>query len=94
MNQNKYTKTYMEKSKEAFEKALIVTPYKTGNLRYKAMEYRFNKGGTATIRVNLVKAPYAEYIDRPGYKTYGWWDKYLDKYVEELQKITGARRKK
>lgn len=94
MIENKYVKTYMGKSKNAFQRALVVTPIKTGNLRYKAMKYKRNKGGTATIRVDLGIAPYAEYIDRPGYRTHGWWDKYLKQYLVELQKVTGAKRRK
>ena len=94
IEENKYVRTYMETSKKAFERALIVTPYKTGNLRYRAMKYRYNKGGSATIRIDLGIAPYAKYIDKPGYKTHGWWDRYLDQYVKEIQSLTNAKRRK
>ena len=94
MSENKYVTTYMGKSKNAFQRALRVVPIKTGNLRYNATKYERLNHNRATIRIDLAVAPYARYIDQPGYRTHGWFDKFRNTYIQELQKATGARRKK
>lgn len=90
----KFIKTYMNKSKNAFQRALVAVPIKTGNLRYNAMKYKRLKGNKATIRLDLNVAPYGEYINRPGYRTEGWWNRFLETYLDELQKSTNARRER
>ena len=56
MNENKYVKTYMGKSRNAFQRALVVTPIKTGNLRYKAMKYKRNKGRNGDYKSRLTNS--------------------------------------
>ena len=87
----KYKDKYLDASEDAFKKALSVVPYKTGNLRYNAIRYSENNN-KAVIRLALGIAPYGEYIDRIGYRTHGWWDKFIDEYTKNIQLNTNARR--
>ena len=58
-------------------------PYKTGNLRDNSYKLVKTSSGYE-IYLDLNVAPYAEYIDRPGYKTEKYWDIVADKIIDEI----------
>ena len=59
-------------------------PYKNGYLSGQSLPAGLNIKDTPDgwkISINLINTPYAEYIDRPGYKTNGYWDKVCKKFL-------------
>ena len=71
-------------------------PYKTGLLsnQFPGKEGGFRietlSPGTYKIYIDLSTVPYAEYIDKPGYRTYGYWDKAVENYVSIMAHELGG----
>lgn len=68
---------------QAVHKNLNLVPYKTGNLRYRGVKKtRYRDGPGVYIDDNI--APYGKWIDRPGYKTHGWWDRFTSSTTNDF----------
>lgn len=78
------------KSRKAFLRCLHLVPYKTGKLRNQGVKYK-EVGNDSIIYVDLEITPYGEYINRPGYKTRGWFQKLCKAYARELENIKGGK---
>ena len=74
------------KSRKAYLKCLYLVPYKTGKLRNHGLKYN-EIGQNSLIYVDLDITPYGAYINRAGYKTHGWFNKFCDRYERELRKL-------
>ena len=72
-------------TKAAFDRNLKLIPYRTGNLRYKATKLKNIPGG-CMVFIDLNTAPYGEYINRPGYRTHGYWERFVDSFISDLIK--------
>lgn len=59
-------------------------PYLTGNLAYNAL-HLIKKPNGYDIKIDLNIAPYAEYIDRPDYRTYQYFDKAFQEFYTNLK---------
>ena len=64
-------------------------PYLTGNLAYNALYIKKTSSGY-DIGIDLSKAPYAEYIDRPGYRTEGYWEEAIEEFLQAIAKDLGG----
>lgn len=91
MSQARFREKFDNKSRKAYEKSLYVVPFKTGKLRRQGCQYN-ELGKKSIIYVDLEKCPYAEYINRPGYRTRGWFRKLCFTYEKNLNKIKGGKR--
>lgn len=89
MSQARFREDFKGKSRRAFEESLYVVPYRTGKLR-RNTKYQ-DVGKNSRIEVDLNKVPYAEYINRPGYKTHGWWRRLCNVYEFKLRRLGGKR---
>lgn len=59
-------------------------PYLTGNLAYNAFQiHKTNQGYELSIDLNI--APYAEWIDRPDYRSYQYFDKAFKTFYNNLK---------
>ena len=61
-----------------------------GNLMNNAYKIKSLGDGKYDIYLDLDIAPYAEYIDQAGYKTYGYWDKAMRKLIKSIAKQLGG----
>ena len=67
---------------KALQNSRYMIPIKTGNLRYNGV--KLNNGIKLKIYVDDAVAPYGKWINEPGYKTAGWWDKFVKTFVANL----------
>lgn len=82
----RFREDFKGKSLKAFRESVYTIPYKTGKLR---RNVKYNEvGKNSRISVDLEKVPYAEYINRPGYRTHGWWDKLCNVYRFKLKRYS------
>lgn len=65
-------------------------PYKTGNLAYNAFQIIKIDDEHYDIKIDLSVAPYAEYIDRPGYRTFGYWDRAIGDMIKQITADLGG----
>lgn len=90
----KLEKKYLMDIDEAMNKAYAIVqktlPYKTGNLSRNAFKLERTANGYK-LYVDLKIAPYAKYIDQPGYKTDGYWEKAVQLFLNILiQQFPGS----
>lgn len=65
-------------------------PYKTGNLSHNAFKVIKIDDEHYEIKIDLSIAPYAAYIDRPGYRTFGYWNKAVDTIIQQIAADLGG----
>lgn len=79
-------KRFKGHSRLAFNRCLYLVPYKTGKLRHEGVKYQ-QVGQDSIIYVDLNITPYAEYINGPGYRTKGWFNRFCRAYADELKRL-------
>jgi len=85
MSYDRFREDFKGKSRKAFQESLYTVPYKTGKLRRNTKYTEVGKN--SRISVDLRVVPYAEYINRPGYRTHGWWNRLCNVYRFKLKRI-------
>ena len=80
-NLNDLIYPYVAKHFAVLQKQL---PYLTGNLAYNATKLKRVDGGYE-IGIDLTIAPYAEYLDRPDYRSYRYFDKAFETFYRNLK---------
>lgn len=78
-----YRMSFVGGSLKAFEECLSLVPYRTGKLKNKGIKYKATVKGS-TIYIDLSVCPYGAYIDEPGHKTAGWWNRFCEAYRQKL----------
>lgn len=73
-----------------FEIIRKTLPFKTGNLSQNAYQLIKIDENKWDIKIDLNIAPYAEYINRPGYKTEGFWEKAINELSTLIAKDLGG----
>lgn len=69
-------------------------PYKTGNLSINAYKYYEEDDGDDVIfhvYIDNSIAPYADYINKPGYKTSGYWESTKNLLINYLNSTLGGK---
>lgn len=72
---------YVQKHYAILQKQM---PYLTGNLAYNALHLVKTRDGF-DIQIDLSIAPYAEWIDRPDYVSYQYFDKAFQLFYKNLK---------
>ena len=90
MTQKEVADLIDEKVRTAFEIARKTLPYKTGNLSMNAYQIVKIDDTHFDIKIDLNIAPYAEYIDRPGYRSYGYWDRTAQLIIDMIAQELGG----
>lgn len=79
--------------KSIFTNAEIIRktlPYKTGNLQNNAYKIKKIDDTHFDVTIDLSIAPYAEYINNPGYRTAGYWQFAMLKLMNLIADETGG----
>lgn len=69
----------------------VTLPRKTGNLQDNAYYIKKIDDYHYDIGINLEIAPYAQYINEPGYRTQGYWDKAVEDIIKLIAQDLGAK---
>lgn len=90
MTQEEVAEIIEQKVRTTFELARKTLPYKTGNLSMNAYQIVKIDDTHYDIKIDLAIAPYAEWIDKPGYRSYGYWDRTVQIILDMLTTELGG----